>query len=394
VSRWANELFASIATTEDKNAPENFELLQKKLKKRFPLVDKFFPLNSFEKILEHINIIENTNTNNVKINDLERKIINNTHSAYLKIADGCNRTCAFCTIPSIKGSYYSISPIKLLEEANVLAEQGIKELVLIAQETSLYGMELNNKEYNFAYLLENLSQIEKLKWIRIMYSHPNSFDERILDVMKEHQNICKYIDIPLQHISDNMLTAMNRFTPSDNIKILIDKMRKKIPDIHIRSTFIVGFPGETQQDNKLLYDFLKEYELDRVGIFPYSPEKGTVSFDLPNRIPESVKIERFCKLMELQQNISKNKNKKLIGSEIEVLIEKASKKGQYEGRTEFDAPDIDNGVIIYSRFMRDRKIKNYVKYNNKDNHQKKIEIGDFVKLKVIDCTAYDLICEI
>ncbi len=226
----------------------------------------------------------------------------------------------------------------------------------------------------FVSLLSKLSDIDKLKWIRIMYAHPNSFDLDILELMKDRPNICKYIDIPLQHISDNILEKMNRGTSSAKIKKLLEKIYNSIPDIAVRSTFIVGFPGETQSDYEQLYNFLKEYKLARVGIFKYSQENGTIAASMPNQVPEEIKEKRFQELMLLLQKNSLEYNKKFINSKLRVLVESINKStGEYLARTEYDAPEIDNAVII------------------KNRSRKKINIGDFVEVTVSKAQEYDLI---
>jgi ribosomal protein S12 methylthiotransferase len=330
---------------------------------RFPLVDKFLPLMTATDLLSIVTNSDNTN------NTTRSELLASQHYAYLKISDGCDRKCAFCTIPSIKGKYISTPPNELIAEAKQLADANIKEIILIGQETTCYGKDINT---NFVQLLDSISQIQNLRRIRIMYAHPNSVDTRIFSLMKERPNICKYIDIPLQHISNNILTAMKRGTPADTIKHLIDTMRQTVPNIHIRSTFIVGFPGETDADYLQLKNFLKEYELDRVGIFKYSAEPDTVAYNLPNQVPNEIKEERLAELMEQQQSISLSKNKSIAGQKINVLIEEKLQDGNYYGRTEFDAPDIDNGVIIKKR--------------------KSIKIGEIQTFTIKNYSEYDLYC--
>ena len=347
----------------------NLEIIE--LSKKFPLIDKFFPVFSLAQIAEFLN------SNYSKI---RTDLLASQYYAYLKISDGCNRKCSFCTIPKIKGKYKSQIPNDLLKDAKILVNNGVKELILIGQETTNYGNDFTKKNgTNFYNLLSKLSEIDKLQWIRIMYAHPNSFDERILNLMNERKNICKYIDIPLQHITDNVLRAMKRGTPSNKIKSLIEKMRKIVPDIRIRSTFIIGFPNETEENFDELYNFLKEYKLDRVGVFKYSAEIGTVGFENKKQINDEIKEERFAKLMELQQTISLEKNKKLVGQKLNVLIESDFDEKFFTGRTEFDAPEIDNGVLI-------KKI-------DKNKKTEKFKIGEIQYITVVDCTEYDLICE-
>jgi len=338
------------------------------LTKKFPLVNKFFPVFSLEQIAEYLD---------ANYSKIRTDLLASQYYAYLKISDGCNRKCAFCTIPNIKGKYKSQTKNDLLEDAKTLANSGVRELILIGQETTNYGNDFAKKdEINFYNLLFELSEIEQLQWIRIMYAHPNSFDERILDLMSERKNICKYIDIPLQHISDNVLRAMKRGTPNHKIKSLLEKMRKIVPEIRIRSTFIVGFPNETEADFQELYNFLNEYKLDRVGIFKYSAEIGTAGFENKNQISDEIKNERFAKLMELQQAISLEKNKNLVGQKLDILIEDFD-DNFFKGRTKFDAPEIDNGVLI----KRTAKNKN------------KIKLGEIQTFTVVDYSEYDIYCE-
>jgi ribosomal protein S12 methylthiotransferase len=271
----------------------------------------------------------------------------------------------------------------LVNEAKYLVENGVKELILIGQETTNYKFQYSEKapKYRFYDLLWKINErlcIENI-WIRIMYAHPNTINPNILTLMKENKNICKYIDIPFQHISDNVLENMKRKatkqrTPSEMIKELIEEMRKTVPEIRIRSTFIVGFPGETEKDFKELANFLNEYKLDRVGIFKYSPEIGTKAFYMENQVEEKVKEERFAELMELQQKISFAKNNELLHKKLNILVERDN--GEYfAGRTEFDAPEIDNGVFI------------------KKSEKKEIKVGEIQELQVVDFSEYDLICE-
>lgn len=347
----------------------NYEIIE--LNKKFPWIDKFFPVFSVAQIADFLNL----NYSKIRTDLLASK-----YYAYLKISDGCNRECAFCTIPNIKGKYKSQFQNDLLEDAKALVDNGVKELILIGQETTNYGNDFSmNREMNFYNLLSKLSEIEQLQWIRIMYAHPNSFDERILDLMNERKNICKYIDIPLQHISNNVLQAMKRGTPNNKIKSLIEKMRKIVPEIRIRSTFIVGFPNETEKDFQELYNFLNEFKLDRVGIFKYSAEIGTTGFESKNQINDEIKEERFAKLMELQQAISFKKNKELVGQKLNILVESDFDEKFFAGRTEFDAPEIDNGVLV--------------KKTAKNKKAKKMQLGEIQELTVVDCAEYDLVCE-
>ena len=316
------------------------------LKKNFPFVNEFISLTDLDSIIEKILNITNL-SNNKKKNTLENIIrnanITSPYYAYLKISDGCNRSCSFCTIPSIKGKYKSIPKDILIKESENLVSKGIKEIILIGQETTNYGIDINTTFYD---LLDNLSNIKNLKWIRIMYTHPASFDLRILDLMKERENICRYIDIPLQHIDEDILNKMKRNIKPTKIKELILEMRQRIPDIHIRTSFITGFPSENiQQHNKLL-KYIKQTKFNRLGVFKYSTETNTDAYYIKPQIDENIKQERFDELMLAQQKISLANNKKMIGKKVRVLIEDDYDDKYYIGRTEYDAPDIDNCVYI------------------------------------------------
>jgi ribosomal protein S12 methylthiotransferase len=266
------------------------------VKIKYPQVNAFFPVNALDDILTYLNG-----------NVFAKQFINRTISiadgdyAYLRISDGCDRQCAFCAIPSIKGKYVSEPLEELVNEAKTLAKRGIKELILIGQETTNYGKDIGTDFYT---LLDRLSQIEDLQSIRIMYAHPNSIDLRIFELMQKRPNICQYIDLPLQHISDNVLTAMKRGTPSNKIKQLLTDIRNIVPNICIASTFIVGFPGETNADFMQLYEFIRERNIDNVGVFMYSDEKGTASYNLPNKVPQKTIVQRYNKLIKLQEKIS------------------------------------------------------------------------------------------
>ncbi len=339
-----------------------------KLKKKFPLVDAFYPILSSGELLNHFN---------TKLDYIRQTLITPFHYSYLKISDGCNRGCAFCTIPLIKGKYKSVSSAQLLKEAKSLVKKGVKELILIGQETTNYGQDNSNK-YDFVSLLDDISKIENVEWIRIMYTHPNSFNNKILNLMKSRRNICHYIDMPLQHISDNVLDKMQRGTSSTKIKYLINSIRDTIPNIAIRSTFIVGYPGETDKDFNMLYDFLAEYKLNRVGIFKYSKEANTIGAKLPLQIPEKIKQFRFDKLMQLQQKISLENNKKFIKTKMKVLIDDIKQENNKKiliARTEFDCPEIDNSVIIDA---------------NKNTKNNSYNIGDFIEVSIKKATEYDL----
>jgi ribosomal protein S12 methylthiotransferase len=295
-------------------------------------------------------------------------------SEYVKIGEGCNNFCSYCIIPKLRGKNRSRSIEEIYDEVNYLVKNGTREIILIAQNTTDYGID-NYGEYALAKLLNKLGKIEELKWIRVLYLYPDNFTEELVDEFSNNKKLIPYVDIPLQHINDEVLKNMNRRTNKDDIVTLIQNLRKKIPEIVIRSTFIVGFPGETTEQFEELLDFLKEVKLDRVGAFKYSKEEGTKAYEMKGHLPEDIKVERVNKLMELQEEISYENLEKRIGSVLEVLIEE-DLEDTLVGRSYMDAPEID-GVV----------------YINRDDHFK-IEVGDFIKVKIIDVMEHDLIGEI
>ncbi len=298
----------------------------------------------------------------------ERMLSTPKHYAYLKISEGCNRTCSFCAIPLMRGKHVSRTIESLVEEATTLVKKGVKEIMLIAQELTYYGLDIY-KERTLPKLLNALADIKGLEWIRLHYAYPSKFPLEILDVMRERDNICKYLDMPLQHASNNMLDAMHRNITREEMGVLIKQIREKVPGICIRTTLIAGFPGETEADVEELKDFLKEHRFDRVGIFSYSHEENTSAHALEDNIPAEVKAERAQSIMEVQQEISYEKNQEKIGQVLKVLIDK-KEAGRYLGRTEFDSVEVDNEVVIHST--------------------KKLPIGEFVNVKITKAFDYDL----
>ncbi len=288
--------------------------------------------------------------------------------AYIKISEGCEMRCSYCIIPKIRGPLKSHSIRDIYREAQNLKEAGIKELILISQNTTSYGKDLKDKK-RLEDLLAELSTLN-FPWLRIMYLHPAYISERLLKIIADENSICRYLDIPLQHVHPEMLKKMNR--PVIDYSRVVDRIRKVIPGIRLRTTFITGFPGETETHFKAMVDFVREKEFDRMGVFRYSREEGTPAYDLPGQVPEKVKMKREEILMELQRKISRQKLKNLIGKEMEVLIE--GKNGQYfTGRTEFDAPEIDGTVYIKTK--------------------KRMEPGDFCTVTITSSTDYDLYSE-
>ena len=289
--------------------------------------------------------------------------------AYLKISEGCDRPCSFCAIPLMRGAHISTPIEALVTEAEKLAAKGVKELILIAQDITYYGLDLYKKRA-LANLLRALVKVEGIEWIRIHYAFPTGFPMDVIEVMKEEPKICNYLDIPLQHISDPILASMKRGTTQEKTTKLLKKFREAMPEMAIRTTLIVGYPGETQADFEALKSFVQEMRFDRLGCFTYSHEENTTAYDLEDNVPEEVKLARANEIMEIQSQISWELNQEKIGKTFRCLIDR--KEGNYfVGRTEYDSPDVDNEVLIDAK-------KHYVK------------IGDFVEVKIIDATDYDL----
>ncbi len=289
--------------------------------------------------------------------------------AYLKISEGCDRPCSFCAIPLMRGAHISTPIEALVTEAEKLAAKGVKELILIAQDITYYGLDLYKKRA-LADLLRALAKVEGIEWIRIHYAFPTGFPMDVIEVMKEEPKICNYLDIPLQHISDPILASMKRGTTQEKTTKLLKKFREAMPEMAIRTTLIVGYPGETEADFEALKSFVKEMRFDRLGCFTYSHEENTTAYELEDDVPEEVKLARANEIMEIQSQISWELNQEKIGKTFRCLIDR--KEGNYfVGRTEYDSPDVDNEVLIDAK-------KHYVK------------IGDFVEVKIIDATDYDL----
>jgi len=289
--------------------------------------------------------------------------------AYLKIAEGCDRPCSFCAIPIMRGKHISQSIEKLVKEAEGLAKNGVKELILIAQDLTYYGLDLYKKR-NLAELLENLVKVEGIEWIRLHYAFPTGFPMDVLELMKREPKICNYIDIPLQHISDNILKSMRRGTTKEKTTKLLKDFRAAVPGMTIRTTLIVGYPGETQEDFEIMRDWVQEMKFERLGCFTYSHEENTHAYLLKDNVPEEVKQARAAEIMDLQSQISWDLNQEKVGQTFKCIIDR--KEGQYFiGRTEFDSPDVDNEVLIDAS-------KFYVK------------TGDFINVKIIDATEFDL----
>ncbi|MDP4267319.1 MAG: 30S ribosomal protein S12 methylthiotransferase RimO, partial [Bacteroidota bacterium] len=343
------------------------ERYKDELIKEIPEVDHFTGVNQLKEILKHVGaeireeIIE------------QRTLTTPSHYAYLKISEGCNRKCSFCAIPQIRGKYKSRTIESIIKEADFLSDKGVKELILIAQDTTYYGLDLY-KKHELNNLLQNLEKIDKLKWIRLHYAYPAGFPTDILDTINNSEKICKYIDIPFQHISDHILSSMNRcFNSTDTYK-LIDTIREKIPGITIRTTLITGYPGETQNDFNKLKDFVKNIEFERLGIFAYSHEENTTAYNLNDDVPENIKLDRVEEIMNIQQEISLKHNQNLVGKTIKVIVDR-EENDFFIGRTQADSPDIDNEVLI-----------------SKDHYN--INPGDFTDILVNSADYFDISGEI
>jgi ribosomal protein S12 methylthiotransferase len=298
----------------------------------------------------------------------ERLLATPQHYAYLKISEGCNRTCSFCAIPLMRGGHVSKTIEELVKEAEGLVRRGVKEVMLIAQELTYYGLDIYKKRM-LADLLHRLADVKGLQWIRLHYAYPSKFPLEILDVMRERENICNYLDMPLQHAANNMLKAMKRQITREEMEELIVAVREKVPGICLRTTLIAGFPGETQDDVEELKIFLQKQRFDRVGIFTYSHEEGTSAHDLVDDVPADEKEKRAQEVMEIQQEISYELNQQKVGKVFKTIIDK-KEAGRYLGRTEFDSVEVDNEVVIHS--------------------SKKLPIGDFVDVKITKAYDYDL----
>ena len=358
------------------------ERYKDELIKEIPEVDLFIKFSEYETFwkqiedaIKEIKVNKNEKEKDYKLDFLDREVSTGANYAYLRIADGCDNFCTFCSIPYIRGRFKS-RPIEDIEnEVKLLAKKGIKELVVIAQDTTKYGIDLYKKE-RLAELLERISKVNGIKWIRFLYAYPETLTDEILDVVKNNKKVIPYFDIPIQHISNNMLKSMNRKTTKESIEKLIKKIRKDLPDACIRSTVMCGFPGETEEDFNELYEFLKEAKFDRLGCFTYSKEDGTPAEKMKNQVDEKIKKDRYNKIMSLQQKISEESLKSRIGKEYDVLIEETNvivKGEKYSiGRTQFEAPEIDGVVFVKGT----------------------LDKNTFAKAKIVKTAEYDMFAEI
>ena len=351
---------------------------QKEILDEIPEVDGVLGTTSYDKILEAIDeaLAGHTELKMEDINALpqvetKRLVTTGGHYAYLKIAEGCDKHCTYCIIPKVRGDYRSVPMEKLLKEARELAEGGVKELILVAQETTVYGVDLYG-EMKLPELLRKLCEIPGLYWIRILYCYPEEITEELIQVIKEEEKICHYLDLPIQHASDGILKRMGRRTTKQELVDIIGKLRKEIPDIALRTTLITGFPGETQEQHEELMAFVDEMEFERLGVFTYSPEEDTPAATMPDQIPEEVKELRQAELMELQQEIAFEKAEDMIGRELLVMIEgKVVDENAFVGRTYMDAPNVDGLIFVTA--------------------DQELMSGDFARVKVTGANEYDLI---
>lgn len=358
------------------------ERYKEELIKELPEVDLFIKFSEYNTIWNQIESkLGKSNKNKINMDFLDRVVSTGKNYAYIRVADGCDNFCTFCAIPYIRGRFKSRSQEEILKEAEQLVEQGITELIVIAQDTTKYGVDIYG-EPKLAELLHKLTEIEGIKWVRFLYSYPETITDELINEVKNNNKICKYFDIPMQHISDNMLKKMNRKTTKEKMMKLIERLRKEIPNVMIRSTLMVGFPGETEDDFEQLYEFVKWAKFDKLGCFTYSKEEGTAAEKMPDQINAKVKNARYNEIMKLQQQISKENSKKLIGKTFETLIEDAfvddNEELWFTGRTYMDVPEIDGLVFIKG---------------NKEL-QDKIELNTFVNCKITEVREYDLIGEI
>lgn len=352
----------------------------KELKQAIPEISALIGTTDFTKIIDVLNSLDNGEDYIEKVanepdyiypENIERQQITMGSSSYIKIADGCNYRCGYCIIPYLRGDYRSRKIEDIVNEAKSLVKKGVTEIILIAQDTTAYGIDLYKKPM-LSELLKQLNQIENLGWIRIMYAYPTQMTDELLDTIASCDKVVKYVDIPLQHSHPDMLKRMNR--PSFDYRPMIDNIRNRIPNVAIRTAFIVGYPGETEEEFNHLYDFVKDMKFNKMGVFEYSREKGTPSYSMKPQISKKVMHERFKKLMELQQGISKKVNESFIGKTLPCIIENFTDDGYVVARTQNDAPEVD-GVV-------------YIKTNEP------LVPGDIENIKIVGCDEYDLIGEI
>ncbi len=354
---------------------------QQEIFEEIPEVDAILGTTSYDRIVEAVEEALGGN-GQMRIADIDalpsadekRMVTTGGHYAYLKIAEGCDKHCTYCIIPKIRGSFRSVPIERLVREAARLAGQGVKELILVAQETTMYGKDLYG-EKSLHKLLRELCRIGGLRWIRILYCYPEEIYDELIQVIQEEKKICHYLDLPIQHVNDEILRRMGRRTTRRQLESIVGKLRQEIPDITLRTTLITGFPGETKEQHEELMEFVDEMEFDRLGVFTYSPEEDTKAADMPDQIPEDTKEERREELMELQQEIAFDQAEAMIGREVLVMVEgKVVDEDAYVGRTYRDAPNVDGLIFIHT--------------------QEELVSGDFARVKVTGALEYDLIGEL
>ena len=346
-----------------------------------PEVDEVLGTTAYDKILDAVDAalagehsVMLSDLDALPLPDTKRLVTTGGHFAYLKIAEGCDKHCTYCIIPKIRGNFRSVPMEHLLKEAQELADQGVKELILVAQETTLYGKDLYG-EKSLHILLKKLCKISGIRWIRILYCYPEEITDELIRVMKEEPKICHYLDLPIQHANDTILGRMGRRTSKQELVDIIGKLRSEIPDICLRTTLITGFPGETEEQHEELMEFVEEMEFDRLGVFTYSPEEDTPAAEMAGQIDEEVKLDRQADLMELQQEIAFDNAEDMIGREVLVMIEgKVADENAYVGRTYRDAPNVDGLIFI--------------------NTDEELLSGDFARVRVSGALEYDLIGEL
>ncbi len=355
---------------------------QKEILDEIPEVDAVLGTASYDKIVEAVEqvlggsaFVQADDINRLPLPDAKRTVSTGGHYAYLKIAEGCDKHCTYCVIPSLRGNFRSIPMERLIKEAKEMVEGGVRELILVAQETTLYGVDLYGRKC-LHQLLKKLCEIDGLYWIRVMYCYPEEIYDELIRVMKEEDKICNYLDLPIQHACDEILRRMGRKTSKQQLIDTIHKLRTEIPDISLRTSLITGFPGETQQQHEELLEFVDEMEFDRLGVFTYSQEDGTPAAAMPDQIDEEVKLDRQAEIMELQQEVSLDlAEEKMVGRDVLVMIEgKVAGENAYVGRTYRDAPDVDGLIFV--------------------NTDLDLVSGDFAMVHVTGALEYDLIGEI
>ena len=340
---------------------------KKELQEEIHEVDGFYGVNELEKLAADI-----LQTDVKQGYNCDRILSTPGHYAYLKISEGCNRRCAFCAIPLIRGEHVSVPMQNLIKEADMLAKKGVKELILIAQDLTYYGIDIDGKQH-IVELVEALAKIEGIEWIRLHYGYPQGFPDELLDLMRDNPKICNYIDLPLQHVNTEILKRMRRGVTHEQTRGFVENVRRHVPDIAFRTTFIVGFPGETERDFEELCDFVRDMRFERVGVFAYSPEQGTKAFEMEDDVPDEVKQIRVETLMSIQQDIALEINEKMVGKVEKVLVDRLE-DDYYIARSQYDSPEVDDEILIHA--------------------DKELKIGDFVDVRITKADFFDCYAEL